>query len=45
MADWVLGAPRNQDAADLDAAAVRAWEAVKSYITDGAEKTMNRFNG
>ncbi|MBR4425002.1 MAG: aminoacyl-tRNA hydrolase [Oscillospiraceae bacterium] len=45
MADWVLGAPRNQDAAELDAAAARAWEAVKSYITDGAEKTMNRFNG
>ena len=44
MADWVLSVPRNQDAEDVDAAAVRAWEAVKSYIVDGPEKTMSRFN-
>ena len=44
MADWVLGVPRNQDAEDVDDAAARAWEAVKSYITDGPEKTMSKFN-
>jgi len=44
MADWVLGVFRNQDAVDIDAAAGRAWEAVESYIRDGAEKTMERFN-
>ena len=44
MADWVLGVFRNQDAADIDAAVARAWEAVKSYIRLGPEKTMDRFN-
>lgn len=45
MADWVLGVFRNQDAEDIDAAAVRAWEAVKCCILEGPEKAMNRFNG
>ena len=45
MIDWVLSAFRNQDAEDIAAAAERAAEAVISYITEGAEKTMNRFNG
>ena len=44
MADWVLGAFKNQDAEDIAAAAARAWEAVKSYISDGPEKAMSRFN-
>lgn len=44
MADWVLGSFKNQDAADMAAAAERAWEAVKSYITDGPDKAMSKFN-
>ena len=45
MADWVLGTFQNQDAADMDAAVTRAWEAVESYIRVGPEKSMDRFNG
>lgn len=44
MADWVLGVFRNQDAEDIDKAAARAWEAVKCYVSEGPEKTMNRYN-
>ena len=44
MADWVLGSFKNQDAEDIAAAARRAWEAVKCYITEGPERTMNRYN-
>lgn len=44
MADWVLSAFKNQDAEDMTAAAGRAAEAVISYITDGPERTMNKFN-
>ena len=44
MADWVLSCFRNQEAADMDAAVQRAWEAVESYIQNGPEKTMDRFN-
>lgn len=44
MADWVLGSFKNQDAADIDAAAERAWEAVESIITGGVEKSQSRFN-
>ena len=44
MADWVLSAFKNQDAEDMAQAAKRAAEAVKSYITDGPDKTMNRYN-
>ena len=44
MADWVLGVFRNQDAEDIDKAAARAWEAVKCYVTNGPEQTMNRYN-
>ncbi len=44
MADWVLSVFRNQDAADIDAAVQRAWEAVESYIRVGPEKTMDLFN-
>jgi peptidyl-tRNA hydrolase len=45
MADWVLSSFKNQDAADIDAAVSRAWEAAESYIRLGPEKTMDRFNG
>jgi PTH1 family peptidyl-tRNA hydrolase len=45
MADWVLSSFKNQDAEDMAAAAKRAAEAVVCYITQGADKTMNRFNG
>ena len=44
MADWVLSVFRNQDAEDIDKAAARAWEAVKCYVAEGPEKTMNRYN-
>ena len=44
MADWVLGSFKNQDAEDITAAAEQAWEAVKRYITEGPERTMNRYN-
>jgi len=45
MADWVLGAFRNQDAADIDAAVEKAWTAVETYISSGPEKAMDKFNG
>lgn len=44
MADWVLGTFKNQDAEDMAEAAKRVCAAVQSYITDGPEKAMNRFN-
>ena len=44
MADWVLSAFHDQDAADIDDAVRRAWEAVDSYIRLGPEKTMEHFN-
>ena len=44
MADWVLGSFKNQDAEDIAAAAQRAWEAAKCYITEGPERAMNRYN-
>lgn len=44
LADWVLSSFKNQDAEDMAASAARAAEAVISYITEGPDKTMNRFN-
>ena len=44
LVDWVLGTLRDQDAADMEAAARRAWEAVRAYILEGPEKAMSRFN-
>ena len=44
MADWVTGSFKNQDAADIAAVTGRAWEAVKSYILFGPDKTMSDFN-
>lgn len=44
MADWVLAAFKGQDAADMEAAAEKAACAVACYITEGADKAMNKFN-
>ena len=44
MADWVLAVFRNQDLEDMLAAASQAAEAVITYVTDGPERAMNRFN-
>lgn len=44
MADWVLSVFRNQDLEDMLAASGRAGEAVTTYISDGPERAMNRFN-
>jgi len=42
--DWVLGVPRNQDWEDFSAACTRAAEAVKTYIRQGPEKAMSKYN-
>ena len=44
MADWVLSSFKNQDAVDMLAAAARAAQAAQCYITQGADRAMNRFN-
>ncbi len=44
MVDWVLGRFQGQDAADIDAAAARAWDAAETYIRLGPAKAMDRFN-
>ena len=44
MADWVLSAFKNQDAADMADAALRAAHAAECYITDGPDRAMNRYN-
>ena len=44
MADWVLSAFKDQDAVDMRGAALRAAHAAECYITDGADRAMNRFN-
>jgi len=44
MADWVLSVFRNQDLEDMLSSADRAAEAIVTYITDGPERAMNRFN-
>ena len=44
MADWVLSSFKNQDAEDMLAAAERAAQAAQCYITQGADRAMNRFN-
>ena len=45
MADWVLSVFRNQDLEDMLSASDRAAEAVITYITDGPERAMNKYNG
>ena len=42
--DWVLGTPSGEDAKLLQAATVRAAEAVEEYISRGAAAAMNKFN-
>lgn len=44
MADWVLSAFKDQDAADMELVAKKAADAVECYITEGADRAMNRFN-
>ena len=44
MAEWVLSVFRNQDLEDMLTAASQAAEAVITYVTDGPERAMNRFN-
>ncbi len=44
MPDWVLSTFKNQDAADMAAAAKRTAEAVECYITRGPDRAMNLFN-
>lgn len=44
MKDWVLAVFKNQDAEDMEHAVERAAEAVESYITDGCDRTMNKYN-
>ena len=44
MADWVLGTFKGQDAADISAAAARAFQAVETYIGEGAQSAMNKYN-
>ncbi len=43
--DWVLSVFRDRDAEEMALAAEKAAEAAVCYITEGAEKTMNLFNG
>lgn len=44
MVDWVLGSFKGEDAKVIANAAENAWEAVCTYITDGADAAMSRFN-
>ena len=44
MAEWVRSSFKNQDAEDMLAAAARAAQAAQCYITQGADRAMNRFN-
>ena len=44
MADWVLSAFKGQEAADMELVAKKAADAVECYITEGADRAMNRFN-
>ena len=44
MADWVLSAFKGQDAADMELVAKKTADAVECYITEGADRAMNKFN-
>lgn len=44
MADWVLSAFKGQDVADMELVAKKAADAVECYITEGADRAMNKFN-
>lgn len=45
MADWVLGTFKNQDAEIMAELAKKVSAALQSYIIDGADRAMNKFNG
>ncbi len=42
--DWVLSVFKNQDAEDMADAAERAADAAACYISEGAERAMNKYN-
>lgn len=44
MADWVLGTFKNQDAEDMSDLAERVCSALECYISEGADRAMNKFN-
>ena len=44
MADWVLSTFKNQDAADMESAALRAADAIECCVRDGLDKAMNQYN-
>lgn len=44
MIDWVLGEFRGSDAKLISESSRRAAEAVCAYITEGADRAMNKFN-
>ena len=44
MADWVLGTFQNEDAETIKDAVKAAAEACVSYIKDGPDKAMSKFN-
>lgn len=44
MADWVLGAFKGQDAADMEQLAKTAADAAECYIVEGPDRAMNKFN-
>jgi PTH1 family peptidyl-tRNA hydrolase len=43
-ADYVLGRFRAQERSQIDAAVMRAADAVESWVADGVEKCMNQYN-
>ena len=45
MADWVLGKFVGEDKKAIDAAVKRAADAIECILSDGLDKSMNRFNG
>ena len=44
MADWVLGAFKGQDAADMEQLAKTAADAAECYIAEGPDRARNKFN-
>ena len=44
MIDWVLGTFAGDDAKAMEESTRRAWQAVRTYITEGPERAMNKFN-
>ncbi|MCI8651443.1 MAG: aminoacyl-tRNA hydrolase [Oscillospiraceae bacterium] len=44
MADWVLGKPQGEDRKLVDSAIQRAAQAVETYIKEGPQAAMSKFN-